>query len=315
MTSAAGARARGRARRRPRGGHDEEHENGERWLLSYVDMVTVLMCLFIVLFAISQVDQTKFIQLRESLAAGFHDNASMSVLDGSSGTLNGQSIVPETAVAAGTAGMVSADAGLGNQGTQPVPVPTPAPSPSPSDPNAVDPKLLAAAKAEAAHLEGLRDQLVALLTANGLQGAVRFSITERGLVMGLVADDVFFGPASAKLTATAEQVLDVAGPTLDSIGEQISIEGHANTIPVSGRYATNWELSADRATQVLRRLVEVDGLPPTRIMSVGFGDSRPLAEGDSADAMVANRRVDLVVLSGAPEQVRGLLAAVMATEG
>jgi len=311
MTSAAGAKARGRTHRRPRGGHEEEHENSERWLLSYVDMVTVLMCLFIVLFAISQVDQSKYIALRDSLSTGFHDNASTSVLDGSSGTLDGQSIVPATAVAAGTAGMVNADAGLGVQGAQPAP----APSPSPADPNAVDPAVLAAAKAEAAHLEGLRDQLAALLSANGLDGAVRFSITERGLVMGLVADDVFFSPASAKLTATAERVLDVAGPTLDAIGEQISIEGHANTIPVSGRYATNWELSADRATQVLRRLVEVDGLPATRIMSVGFGDSRPLAAGDSADAMVANRRVDLVVLSGAPEQVRNLLTAVMATEG
>ncbi|HZL02599.1 MAG TPA: flagellar motor protein MotB [Cellulomonas sp.] len=313
MTSAAGAKARGRTHRRPRGGHEEEHENSERWLLSYVDMVTVLMCLFIVLFAISQVDQTKYVALRDSLSAGFHDNASSSVLDGSSGTLDGQSIVPATAVAAGTAGMVSADAGLGVEGAQPAP--SPSPSPSPADPNAVDPAVLAAAEAEAAHLEGLRDQLAALLAANGLEGSVRFSITERGLVMGLVADDVFFGPASAKLTATAERVLDVAGPTLDSIGEHISIEGHANTIPVSGRYATNWELSADRATQVLRRLVEVDGLPATRIMSVGFGDSRPLAEGDSADAMVANRRVDLVVLSGAPEQVRNLLTAVMATEG
>ncbi|MGV8978424.1 MAG: OmpA/MotB family protein [Cellulomonas sp.] len=313
MTSAAGAKARGRSHRRPRGGHDEEHENSERWLLSYVDMVTVLMCLFIVLFAISQVDQTKYVALRESLSAGFHDNASSSVLDGSTGTLDGQSIVPATAVAAGTAGMVNADAGLGIEGSQPAPAT--APSPQPTDPNAVSPALLAAAQAEAAHLEGLRDQLAALLTANGLQGAVRFSITDRGLVMGLVADDVFFGPASAKLTPTAERVLDVAGPTLDAIGEQISIEGHANTIPVSGRYATNWELSADRATQVLRRLVESDGLPPTRIMSVGFGDSRPLAEGDSADAMVANRRVDLVVLSGAPEQVRNLLTAVMATEG
>lgn len=315
MTSAAGAKARGRTRRRSRGGHDEEHENSERWLLSYVDMVTVLMCLFIVLFAISQVDQSKYIALRDSLSTGFHDNASTSVLDGSSGTLDGQSIVPATAVAAGTAGMVNADAGLGTQGAAPAQAPAPAPSPVPTDPNAVDPAVLAAARAEATHLEGLRDQLMALLTANGLEGAVRFSITERGLVMGLVADDVFFGPASAKLTPTAERVLDVAGPTLDSIGEQISIEGHANTIPVSGRYATNWELSADRATQVLRRLVEVDGLPPTRIMSVGFGDSRPLAAGDSADAMVANRRVDLVVLSGAPEQVRSLLAAVIATEG
>jgi chemotaxis protein MotB len=311
MTSAAGAKARGRTHRRPRGGHEEEHENSERWLLSYVDMVTVLMCLFIVLFAISQVDQSKYIALRDSLSAGFHDNASSSVLDGSSGTLDGQSIVPATAVAAGTAGMVSADAGLGVEGAQPAP----SPSPSPADPNAVDPAVLAAAKAEAAHLEGLRDQLAALLAANGLEGSVRFSITERGLVMGLVADDVFFGPASAKLTATAERVLDVAGPTLDSIGEHISIEGHANTIPVSGRYATNWELSADRATQVLRRLVEVDGLPPTRIMSVGFGDSRPLVEGDSPQAMIENRRVDLVVLSGAPEQVRNLLTAVIATKG
>ena len=313
MTSAAGAKARGRTHRRPRGGHEEEHENSERWLLSYVDMVTVLMCLFIVLFAISQVDQTKYVALRDSLSAGFHDNASSSVLAGSSGTLDGQSIVPATAVQAGTAGMVNADAGLGLQGAQPTVAPKP--KPTPADPNAVSPALLAAAQAEAAHLEGLRDQLAALLAANGLDGAVRFSITERGLVMGLVADDVFFGPASAKLTATAERVLDVAGPTLDSIGEQISIEGHANTIPVSGRYATNWELSADRATQVLRHLVETDGLPPTRIMSVGFGDSRPLAAGDSADAMVANRRVDLVVLSGAPEQVRNLLTAVMATKG
>ena len=311
MSSAAGAKARGRSHRRPRGGHEEEHENSERWLLSYVDMVTVLMCLFIVLFAISQVDQTKYVALRESLSAGFDNGGSPSVLDGSAGTLDGQSIVPATAVAAGTAGMVSADAGLGSEGAQPAP----APSPSPADPNAADPAVLAAAKAEAAHLESLRDQLAALLAANGLDGAVRFSISERGLVMGLVADDVFFGPASAQLAVTAERVLDVAGPTLDSIGEQISIEGHANTIPVSGRYATNWELSADRATQVLRRLVEVDGLPPTRIMSVGFGDSRPLVEGDSPEAMVENRRVDLVVLSGAPEQVRNLLTAVIATEG
>jgi chemotaxis protein MotB len=109
--------------------------------------------------------------------------------------------------------------------------------------------------------------------------------------------------------------MDVAGPTLDAIGEQISVEGHANTIPVSGRYATNWELSADRATQVLRRLVESDGVPPTRIMSVGYGDSRPLEPGNSPEAMVANRRVDLVILSSAPEQVRNLLTAVIASEG
>jgi chemotaxis protein MotB len=310
-TTAAGAKARtrGAAGRRSHGGHEEEHENSERWLISYSDMITVLMALFIVLFAISQVDQHKLVQLRDSLAAGFQSSQSTSVLQGSSGTLDGQSIVPATAPDAGTAGMVSADSANGSQGAPPVP------TAHPSAASSVDPAVLAAAQAEAAHLQALESQLSSLLAANGLAGEVRFSINARGLVMGLVANDVFFSPASAVLTPTTERVLDVAGPVLDAIGEHISVEGHANTIPVSGQYPTNWELSADRATKVLRRLVETDGIPATRIMAVGFGDSQPLVAGDTADAMTQNRRVDLVILSSAPEQVRNLLTAVIASEG
>jgi chemotaxis protein MotB len=130
--------------------------------------------------------------------------------------------------------------------------------------------------------------------------------------MGLVADDVFFAPARAELTATALRVLDVASPVLVGLGENISVEGHANVIPVSGRYATNWELSSDRATQVLRHMVERDGMPGTRIQAVGYGDTRPLVNGTGEDAMTANRRVDMVILSAAPEAVRALLPAVAA---
>jgi len=308
------AKGHGGGRRRPKGGHEEEHENSERWLISYSDMITVLMALFIVLFAISQVDQTKYIALKDSLSAGFNDSTttSSSVLSGSSGTMDGSSIVPETSPAAGTAGMVTADAGLGQQGSNPQPATA---ATQPADPSAIDPVLLAKAKEEAKHLEELRAALEAQLAAAGLGADVQFRINERGLVMGLVADNVFFAPGSAVLTATAGSVLDVTGPTLIGLGEQISIEGHANTLPVAGRYPTNWELSADRATQVLRHLVEQDGMPPTRIMAVGFGDSRPLVEGSGADAMVTNRRVDLVILSSAPEAVRNLLPAVISTEG
>lgn len=295
-------RGRGGRRRAP---HDEEHVNHERWLVSYSDMITVLMALFIVLFAISQVDQQKYVALRDSLAAGFNTNAAPSVLDGSTGTLDGASIVPETAPAASTGGMVDADAGLGTQGSNPSSVPG----------ETVDPEVLEAARREAAHLEGVRAQLTALLEANGLGDAVRFRINERGLVLGLVADDVFFAAASAELTPTARQVLDVSGPTLVGLAESISVEGHANNIPVSGRYPTNWELSSDRATQVLRHLVEVDGVQPHRIMAVGFGDARPLVDGVGEDAIVANRRVDLVILSSAPEAVRALVPTLTGTEG
>jgi chemotaxis protein MotB len=110
------------------------------------------------------------------------------------------------------------------------------------------------------------------------------------------------------------QVLDLAGPTLVALQEQISVEGHANTVPISGRYATNWELSSDRATQVLRHLVETDGMPGTRIQAVGYGDTRPLVDGTGDDAMTANRRVDMVILSVAPEAVRALLPSVAASE-
>ncbi|MFI2753214.1 flagellar motor protein MotB [Cellulomonas sp. P22] len=299
------AAARGHGGRRRRGGGEEEHVNHERWLVSYSDMITVLMALFIVLFAISQVDQQKYVALRDSLAAGFNTNVAPSVLEGSTGTLDGASIVPETAPAQSSGGMVSADAGLGAQGANPSATPT----------ETVDPDVLAAAQREAAHLEELRDRLSGLLAANGLGDAVRFRIDDRGLVLGLVADDVFFAAASAELTPTARQVLDVAGPTLVEIAENISVEGHANSIPVSGRYPTNWELSSDRATQVLRHLVEADGIAANRIMAVGFGDARPLVDGTGEDAIVANRRVDLVILSSAPEAVRVLVPTLTGTEG
>jgi chemotaxis protein MotB len=293
------------APKRRRKHEEEEHVNHERWLISYSDMITVLMALFIVLFAISQVDQEKYIALRDSLAAGFMDTTtSPSVLDGTSGNLDGATVHKDTTPADGSAGMVSADNGLGLQAADPM-------NPQVKDPEQqLDPAVLAAAQAEAQHLQEIKERIAQALVANGLDGTVRFRIDERGLVLGLVADDVFFAPARAELTDTARLVLDVASPALVGLGENISVEGHANVIPVSGRYPTNWELSADRATQVLRHLVEVDGMPGGRIMAVGFGDTRPLVAGDSPEALAANRRVDLVVLSNAPEQVRALLPSL-----
>lgn len=297
----------GRGGRRKHAEH-EEHVNHERWLVSYSDMITVLMALFIVLFAISQVDQQKYVELRESLAAGFGDgsvNVNSSVLDGSEGVLNG--VTPQDADTRGTGGIVRADAGLGEQGANPTPKP-----PTPAATTAgVDPELLAAAQAEAARLAQVREAIRANLAAAGLDSVVRFRIDERGLIMGLIADDVFFAPASAQLTATAGAVLDVAAPTLVALSEQIAVEGHANILPVGGRYPTNWELSADRATQVVRHLVESDGMPATRISAVGYGDARPEAPGMDEASLAVNRRVDLVILSDAPERVRELLPAVV----
>ncbi|OIQ79597.1 chemotaxis protein LafU [mine drainage metagenome] len=305
----------GQGRRRPRGGgHDEEHENTERWLVSYSDMITVLMALFIVLFAISQVDQSKYISLRDSLAAGFGSPITTVVSGGQGALTGGTSPKPAAVNLAGDAG-ITATAGPSTTdtsvGASSAGASSAGASSSSSSSAGVDPKTLAAAQAEANHLEAIEAEIKAKLDALGLSDRVRFTINKRGLIIGLVADDVFFANGSADLTDTARQVLDGAGPALAALTEQISVEGHANVLPVSGRYPTNWELSADRATQVLRRLVEADHVAPDRIMAVGFGDARPLVAGTSPEALMVDRRVDLVVLSSAPEQVRALVPTLV----
>ncbi|PZR54135.1 flagellar motor protein MotB [Xylanimonas oleitrophica] len=292
---------------RRRKAHEEEHVNHERWLVSYSDMITVLMGLFIVLFAMSQVDQEKYEALRASLQAGFQvASGSDGILDGSSGVMDGHD-APDTPrdPATSTAGIVDADEGLGLQGADL----------TSHERLGTDPRALALAEEEAEHLEQIRDRIRAELESAHLARTVDFRIDDRGLTMRLVADDVFFAASSAELTETARQVLDTASATLREISEHVSVEGHANIIPVSGRYPTNWELSSDRATQVLRRLVENGGVPGERVMAVGFGDERPLVSGTDDMALAANRRVDLVVLSDAPEAVRDLLPVVDQEKG
>lgn len=283
--------------------HEEEHENHERWAVSYADMMTVLVGLFIVLYAMSQVDQTKFEALAGSLAAGF-GNESPTVLTGAAGIMDSAGTVPDT--------------------DMPIAPETNAIAPDPATDPALDPaadvgadgkeQAIAQARSELDRLLALEAQIEANLTAVGMANQVRYVIDARGLAIGLVANDFYFDQGSAVLKPAAITVIDAAGPVLAALTDEISVEGHANAVPTSGRYATNWELSTDRATQVLRRLVESDGVAAGRIAAIGYGDARPLTDA-GADALLVNRRVDLVIHSPLPEPVRELLPSMIAGTG
>lgn len=274
----------GRARKH----EEEEPENHERWAVSYGDMMTVLLALFIVLYAISVVDKTKFDQLRTSLAIGFGSPA-VSMLEGSSGPLNG---VESFQIAPDFTG-VSGDS-----------------KPAETTPTTVQMSQQAqdflAATQEYEQLSDIQKQIKQQLDAQGLGASVDYKINDRGLVVGLVGSDVFFAPDNSALTVTAQQVVDAIAAPLRTQSRQISIEGHANVLP-SSQYPTNWELSSDRATKVLRRFVEAGGVSGGQISAVGFGDARPDMAGGSPEALAANRRVDIVVLSSQSEAVRALL--------
>ncbi len=264
-------------RRIPVQGHDGPDE---RWMASYLDMVTVLMCMFIVMFAMSTVDQDKFEALRSSLATGFGAEVSEAT-DVSEGVI----VPPE----------LLDEAGEGFTAVQPVPSP-----------------VELGAEAEYQTLHDLRTRLQEALDARGLGDAATFTIDDRGLTIGLISAETYFATNSADLSDKARAVLNATGAVLATVPHQISVEGHADHRVPMAPFADNWELSSARSSGVLRYLVEDQAVGAERITSVGFGASRPLAEGWSESAMAANRRVDIVVLSGADDAVRALLPQVAA---
>jgi chemotaxis protein MotB len=316
------ARGRGRSRNK---GHEEEEHPDERWMASYMDMITVLMCMFIVLFAMSTVDQQKFIALKNSLATGFGQTQSQKV-DTASGT-----IVPPDQVSkkAGKGYSVSktdaehSTAANGNEGTDSTGAGA-AKNASTTTSTTTDPASIsipAASKTDIAKatkeldsLRAIKDAIAKNLAAEGKTANVQFQLDARGLTVRLVGSETYFGTNSADLSSDARTIMDAIAPVLKDSGHEVSVEGHADQRNSTAPYATNWELSSARATGVLRDLVERGGMPADHIQGVGFGSSRPLANGTTDADLALNRRVDIVVLSAADEDVSALMPKIAAAQ-
>ncbi|WP_082475302.1 OmpA/MotB family protein [Frigoribacterium sp. Leaf263] len=280
--------------------HAEDEHPDERWMASYMDMITVLMCMFIVLYAMSTVDQDKYVALRNSLATGF-GQTEVGAIDSASGTVvpvdqvtpegDGYSVGDESDMAEAAASG-EAETGEGTETSE------------------------ALAKSELDDLTAIKAAIAANLEGSGLSADVQFATDARGLTVRLVGSETFFGTNSADLSGEATRVMNAIAPVLRTAQHDVSVEGHADQRSSTAPFATNWELSSARATQVLRDLVERGGMPVEHIQAVGFGSSRPLAAGGSAADLAANRRVDIVVLSNQSDDVSALLPELQkAAEG
>jgi chemotaxis protein MotB len=282
-----GGRSRGRKH------EEEEHENHERWLVSYADMMTLLLVLFVVLFAMSQIDKEKFAALASGLSEAF--GSPVTAMQGSASN-------PEASV------LDSLDAAVDIQ------IP-----PAPAAQESVDAAAAEAARQEALRvaaeaqseydqLAAARDAIDAALAVSGHAGTAEFQIDERGLVVHIVSDPVLFGPEEAELQPTGREILRAVAPTLAALPNGLAVEGHANSLPVTrgGPWPSNWELSAYRATTVVRFLA-AEGVPQPRLQGTGLSDTRPMVPASDPDALSLNRRVDIVVLSDASAEARELL--------
>lgn len=253
----------------------EEHVNHERWMISYADMLTLLLALFIVMFAISKVDAAKFETFAEGAAEAFGQanvalQGKVGINDGSNGILKDQEP---------------------NKDSQ-----------NPADVGILARKALAeqeaqkrAMSAELDKLAKVRDQIARHLERKGLKESVQMNLDERGLVVNIVTDKVLFDSGEAALRKDGIVVLAIIAPAIKELPNRVTVEGHTDNVPITGKYASNWELSTARATTVLRELHR-DGLVPTRSNATGYADTKPLMANTSDARRQRNRRVAIVVL-------------------
>lgn len=260
--------ARGGRRR----GQEAAHENEERWLLTYADMITLLLALFVVLFAISSVNVSKLKTLQQSLRDAF----SGKVADGGETILNtGDSVAVKTLQSA------------------PKVIPS---TPSIGKPSTPAARESLAARREEDELQHLKRLLDAYASAHGFKAQVETSVTRRGLVVRLLTDNVLFDSGLASLKPQGLPLLGEVGTLLgvDRV-HPIVVEGHTDDVPISTtRFASNWELSTARASQVVRYLIGRN-VPAQRFGASGYADLHPIASNGTSTGRARNRRVEVVL--------------------
>ena len=238
-----------------------EHENLERWLVSYADFITLLFATFVVLYALAQVDATDFAKLEESLKNAFSQGAmfdgQQSIMDGSDSLFDQQqanSFIPSLML------------------------------------EYISPKY------EEESFKEIEEEIKELTEAGELDG-ISTKITDKGLL--LTFDDKYlFANASAYLDNNARKLLDKVGVLICKkfVLHSMRVEGHTDSEPIrTMQYPSNWELSSARASSVVRYLISRFKFSPSLFSAIGYADTRPLETAISPKDPV-NRRVEILIM-------------------
>jgi chemotaxis protein MotB len=247
---------------------EEEHENMERWLVSYADFITLLFAFFVTMYAISRVDEQKLGSAVESLQRALGSLITVNVTQRDAGAFPSKPATPSVSVV------------------------TPETEEAPSAEQGEFAQLAQELKAE---IEGAKGELDAAKAAQ--LGQIKFLIDKRGLVMR-VPESFFFDSGQASLRPEVIPIINVLGKSLAKIPNHIRIEGHTDSVPIrTPQFPSNWELSTARATTIVRYLLTHFQFHPHRLSATGYAEFHPIAPNTTADGRLQNRRVDMVILS------------------
>ena len=238
---------------------DDQTENHERWLISYADFITLLFAFFVVMYAISVVNEGKYKVVSMSLGDAF-------------------------------GGKDKAASGMANSAVEPLI----------NLPNALAKRRAEAMRREKERLTRLAQTLTSTLAPLVKEGKVRVTQNSRGVSVEINAS-VLFDPGEAALTAESNQALRALAVLLKDDPHAVQVEGHTDPTPIKNAlFASNWELSAVRASAVVRLFID-SGVAPERLTVVGHAANIPVAPNTTQEGMARNRRVAVTILSALPD--------------
>src|SRR5512140_2176153 len=244
---------------------EEEHENHERWLVSYADFITLLFAFFVVMYSVSRVDNKKLQQTSEAIRWAMHFG------------------------------------GTGGSGQLPLfEGPTASPGCAPANIGSAVPTSPAAMQAIETLRKRVETKLKAFL-ASRAGATVQLDSDGKRLTIRLAAAR-FFEPGDAVLAPDALPVLDAVAAELFELHRPVRVEGHTDETGVgSSRWRSNWELSASRAATVVDYLQRAHDFPPDQLAAVGYGATRPIADNATPEEREENRRSAVVLEVGAAD--------------
>ena len=238
-----------------------EHENLERWMVSYADFMTLLFATFVVLYALSQLNVSDFKEIEESIKKAF--SSATSIMQGTEGLLieTGKDILDSS----------MADSMIESLFME-----------------YISPKY------EQESFEQIKKEIDKMKKDGELEG-VNVTIDSRGLVIRIDDNNILFASGSAELSDTAKARLDKIGRLIVQKFAMhiIKVEGHTDNVPAGGRYPSNWELSAARSSSIVRYLINKFKILPEMFTVVGYADTRPAEPNKPNKAK--DRRVEIIV--------------------
>jgi chemotaxis protein MotB len=276
----------------PRRKRHEEHENHEAWAIPYGDLVTLLLAFFVVMYAMSSVNEGKYRVLSNSLNEAFNGTPSANSAEPS---LEGQPTnieLPLNQVHRLIASALPVSVSM----TAPAkPVPTKAGPSTPAATSAVSSASVEADRVRAAQLGEVASQVTSAMGALVAAGEVHVHRYENWVSVD-ISTDILFGSGVARVSTAAVPALQRLADALKPFPNAIRVEGHTDDRPIqTAEFPSNWELSAARAASVVHLFMD-RGIAAPRLAVMGFGQYRPASANDDAVGRNANRRVVVVIL-------------------